>query len=274
MKNNIFFYIVCMALMLSFQHVFAFEVDFCGDNLRWSYQGGGILVISGEGEMYDYDRSSKDYNGMKNVAPWYNFRAKIQHVVIEEGVRSIGNYAFYECGNLAHVDFSSTIKRIGKYAFGECRKIDSLVIPNSVTMIQEYAFGNCNALENIVLPNKLRRIDDHVFFFCSKLTSIIIPPSVKEIGKFAFAYTDLSEITIPNTVTHIGYSAFCACTKLTYIIIPASVTYMGEHPFYRCENIREIYYPKGLSFNTKEYPNFVKLIAYDRNNPPQRKIGK
>jgi len=51
----------------------------------------GTLTISGNGAMNDFGNSYGTY------APWYNDRRSITNVVIEEGVTSIGTYAFYWC---------------------------------------------------------------------------------------------------------------------------------------------------------------------------------
>ena len=45
--------------------------------------------------------------------PWYNNRNAIKNVVIENGVTSIGNYAFYYCFNLRSVTIGDSVKSIG-----------------------------------------------------------------------------------------------------------------------------------------------------------------
>ena len=58
--------------------------DTCGENLTWSVENG-ILTISGEGEMNDFEEHN-------NFAPWVYKEYK--EVVIGSGVKNIGNYAF------------------------------------------------------------------------------------------------------------------------------------------------------------------------------------
>lgn len=61
----------------------------CGDNLSWKYiESTHTLTISGIGTMTNFSW----YGG----APWYNIREKIETVILESGVTSIGNYAFYD----------------------------------------------------------------------------------------------------------------------------------------------------------------------------------
>lgn len=67
------------------------DSGFCGaqgDNLTWTLYDDGELVISGEGEM---DWFSFRYN---KLPPWYKYRYQIWNIKLEEGVTSIGSYAF------------------------------------------------------------------------------------------------------------------------------------------------------------------------------------
>lgn len=61
----------------------------CGDNLTWKLEADGMLTISGTGEMYDGN------------SRWGDHADKIKSVVIDNGVTSIGNEAFYSCDNLS-----------------------------------------------------------------------------------------------------------------------------------------------------------------------------
>ena len=63
----------------------------------------GILVISGEGDMYDFTV------GDLSDTPFYPYKDYIRSVVIEEGVTSIGAYAFYDCSSLTDVKIASTV---------------------------------------------------------------------------------------------------------------------------------------------------------------------
>ncbi len=63
-----------------------------GDNLKWTLYDSGELVISGEGEM-DWWYVEKESSPMKKQ-PWYDYFDEIQFVTVEEGVTSIGAYAF------------------------------------------------------------------------------------------------------------------------------------------------------------------------------------
>ena len=58
----------------------------CGENLRWTLDDSGVLIISGTGDMTDWDYFAQ--------TPFYSNKSKIKKVVIEEGITSIGDSAF------------------------------------------------------------------------------------------------------------------------------------------------------------------------------------
>lgn len=103
-------------------------------NVVWKYDSSTQTVtISGHGEMQDYENV---YNG-ETRAPWLS--NTISHIVVEEGVTSIGNYAFKETA-CEDVSLSDGLKRIGEGAFSECRSLTSLEIPATVTNLEYEAF--------------------------------------------------------------------------------------------------------------------------------------
>ena len=88
----------------------------CGNNVTWKLDTeNGVLTISGTGQMSNYsDWSSKR-------APWYSYRSTIQSVVIENGVTSIGNYAFCDCSDSMNVLIADSVTGVGDYAFERCK---------------------------------------------------------------------------------------------------------------------------------------------------------
>ena len=149
-----------------------------GDNLTWVLTGDGTLTISGSGEMENYTDSS--------VAPWYSNRTKILSAVVEPGVESVGNYAFYSCLKLASVSLPGGVKSIGESAFQDCAKLTAVEIPEGVTSIGSSAFSGCSGLTSVTIPDGVTSIGGNAFWYCSSLSSVTIPESVTSIGSAAF----------------------------------------------------------------------------------------
>ena len=91
---------------------------------------GSVLIISGNGRMADYTYQSP--------APWIN--SNITRVIINKGVTSIGDYAFFECNKLVKVYIPDTVVSIGKEAFVDSG-ITDIYIPSSVLNIKDKGVG-------------------------------------------------------------------------------------------------------------------------------------
>ena len=135
----------------------------CGDKLTWSLSDDGTLTISGKGDMADYN---------SGTAPWYSVRSQIKSVVIERGVTSIGNDAFYGCDALTGVTIPGSVIRIEDYAFSDCSALTSVTIPDSVTYIGYWAFSDCDSLTSVTIPGSVIKIGGSVFYDCDALTDI------------------------------------------------------------------------------------------------------
>ena len=199
------------------------------NSVTWSLDSDGTLTISGSGAMWDYSTANI---GSKKRAPWFEHKDNITTVIIEEGVTTIGTYAFWRCEQLTEITISATVTTIGNSAFMLCESLIQITIPQSVTSIGEFAFSGCRSLTSVTLPNSISTIQQNTFANCTSLTSITIPEGVTTIGPCAFCdCTSLNSITIPEGVTTIGDLAFGGCTSLETIVIPSSVTTIGANVF-------------------------------------------
>jgi hypothetical protein len=262
----------------------------CGDNVTWTYDDTiCTLTISGTGTMYDYKSDNR---------PWESYEDKIKTVIINDGVTTIGDCAFYSFGKLERIVIPESIYAIGRRAFNSCKKITSITMPYSVTVIEERAFMYCDGLTNVVLPNNITSIDEWAFAHCVSLTNITIPQGVTSIGNRAFYCCEslenitipkgvttfgdnvfsccysLQEINIPDGVISIGKNAFSACKNLTKVRIPASVTTIGQLTFSGCANLTSImvdsenkYYSTNESSSVLFNKDKTTLILYLRKNP-------
>lgn len=259
----------------------------CGEHVTWrintfipddynpyppQYNNGDTLYIEGYGEMTDYS----DYYS----APWSPNNIHfydIKYISIQEGVTSIGKYAFSymaQYGNGLWITIPNTVTTIGFSAFMSSH-ISQINIPNSVTTIGKHAFEGCQ-LFSIDIPSSVMDIGLGAFWYCTGLHSFKVaadnpnysspngllcnkeqtiliqcpadmyesefafPNTITTILKYAFWGCYYSNIIIPNSVTTIENYAFANCENLQSISIPASVTSIGNCAFYRCSYMQSI----------------------------------
>lgn len=184
----------------------------CGESVIYTIYSDMSMVISGTGEMKDYVGEVPHID-----ATYYQ---KIESVVIEDGVTSIGEFAFYDFIHLTSLSVANSVTKIGNAAFYECTSLTSLDIPASVIEIGNGAFYGCSQLTSMVIPDGVTVISPVLFFNCTGLTSVTLPNGVTEIGDAAFeCCSSLASVVIPSSVTSIGDAAFELCSSLTSITV-------------------------------------------------------
>ena len=195
----------------------------CGKDLNWRLDDDGTLIISGSGEMNDYDDVDTEPDVYGNTeflcttAPW--FGRGFSRVVVEEGVTRIGSYAFYQCEQLLSITLPDTLKSIGSCALG-FTLLEDISLPDSVTSLGEELFFGCHSLEHVRLPAGLTIIPGQMFCGCDALREIDLPESLQRIETSAFLYcSGLTKITLPPALFYISGRAFEGCSALDQYIV-------------------------------------------------------
>lgn len=153
----------------------------CGDNITWTLDNAGTLILSGTGVTYDYGKVS----GV-NDQPWWSQRDNIKKIIISDGIKGLGWYNFNGCKNLQEVEIADSLENLGKGTFVACSSLEEIVLPNSITFIGWDVFYDCKSLREIRLSSKLNEIGYHAFYGCENLERIDIPDSVSYIGVNCF----------------------------------------------------------------------------------------
>ena len=235
------------------------------NNEIWYTSDDGQIIEPSRANVFGANVISNTYENDKGV------------ITFDGAVTTIGNDAFYECGNLTNITIPDSVTTIGDHAFYGCDSLTSVTIPDSVTTIGYAAFGECYGLTSVIIGDSVTAIGDYAFGWCENLTSVTIPDSVTTIGVVAFvscvslkefkgkyatdngrclivdntliAYANKSgtEYTIPDSVTTIGDSAFYSCESLTSITIPNSVTTIGDYAFWSCSSLTSVTIPDSVT---------------------------
>ena len=122
----------------------------CGENVTYTYvESTKTLIISGTGDMTDF--------AVNATKPWTSYKNDIETLIIEDGVTSIGEFAFYsfyyEYSNLTSVDIPNSVMNIGLYAFWGCSSLTSSL--NISGNIGVEAFMGCTGLKSVSISGNV-----------------------------------------------------------------------------------------------------------------------
>jgi len=153
MKKRIFVNLLAVVLLLLTMAPAAFALEDkhiadgeCGENLKWSLDGY-TLTISGSGEMMD-------------GCPWIEHMDRIEHVVLKDGVTTVGKEAFYKFDRLETIDFGDSLVEIGKRAFYGCEDLDYIHLPATFRTFGAEAFRECTNLKYVYCDGGMPRFND------------------------------------------------------------------------------------------------------------------
>ena len=234
---------------------------FC-DNLLWNLDNHGVLMISGSGPME-----------LDVLPPWYHHLDKINNIVIENGVTSIGLCAFSSCNNLTSITLPDSITSIGIAAFEGCDNLTEIHIPANVTEIANDAFNGCERLtifgyansyaeifaneNNIPFVAKsgsgtfLGTIGNNIVWTLDNDGTLTISGSgkmeIEELPPWYSMKDEIKQVVIKNGITSIGKCAFLMCGNLIEVSMPESITEIGLGAFYDCDGLQEIELPKNVT---------------------------
>lgn len=205
----------------------------------------------------------------------------IETVELSEGLETIGDGAFRNCDKIKEIVLPDSLKYIESNAFMGCHALTSLNIPKNVEYIgtgdeDEFSIiAGCKNLTSLTVDKDNKYYEASGNCLIEKSTKILIAGtnssvipadgSVIAIGNNAFSCCNgLTEIVIPDTVVTIGARAFDQCFELKNVVMSEKIavicayafrecpiesitltrrlTNIFKAAFYRCENLKVVYY--------------------------------
>lgn len=116
----------------------------------------------------DLENAVEDKFGVKYSKDWKRLLSAPEELrgkyTIREGVKVIGDRAFFSCEYLKDVNIPNSVTSIGDASFMVCGSLNSIDIPNSVTSIGSNAFNLCDSLTSINIPNSVTNIGNSAFW--------------------------------------------------------------------------------------------------------------
>ena len=216
----------------------------------------------------------------------------LEYIKLPKGLETIETYAFSHTPNLKEVYIPSTVNNImagafrnyriniiidknnKKYSDMDCNVIydketntivmgnENGIVPEGTCYVGPFAFSGLNFGDKIIkLPESLISIENHAFAG-SHFNSIVFPyKKFRRIEDYAFNECINKQEKLEffgNSLKKIGENAFGKWNSLQTINIQSPNVKLGSRAFYKCENLKTIYYFSNNKISIKNNP-FVFL---------------
>lgn len=183
---------------------------------------GTTLTVEGNGAMADYQYGTG--------RPWASHRNEITKIVVKEGVRQLGGYAFVGFTAVTDIQLPSSLAMIGEGVFESCTSLVTITLPaNLFSGVNPTAFRNCTSLTDIKVAqgSPLKVINGGVYN--AKKEVLLVYPCGR---KGAFKTADECYSIMPY--------CFYNCQGLTEITLGAEFEDLADGTFDRCNNLKKI----------------------------------
>lgn len=260
-------------------------VQYETDALSWEFDSStGTLSIHGTGSMRSY---------ASDLPEWEQYSDSILRVVLDEGITSVGAYAFFSYSQLSEAYLPDTVEVIDTSAFDYDWELRKITIPASLKYVGSRAFYNTLLWEpnDLVFPEGCEYIGDSAFHSALKSGGkVSLPSTLKYLGELSFSNAYLSDFVVSE-----NNSVFCSENHAIYtkdkkeirmlapdashaaeFQIPDGVERIAAECFNVIRGIERIYIPasvreieEGAFFSTFE----LKEIIVDEANPNYQSVN-
>lgn len=256
--------VLAVAVLLVKNKMFALGgscgVEGAENSVVWQVDTRGTLTISGDGEMMDDFPYQMIFVYQSRFHTSVDFAGSIRRIVVEDGVKNVGENAFAGLENVKSITLPGSVRRIGGRAFSGLRKVESITIPASTVEIGTEAFAGCYGLKEIAVEagNPNYTAEDGVLMDREKTALLAypcgrgaeeytVPGYIENIGDSAFCCADLRRVELPDTVKRIGKNAFDNCAALESARLPEGLAELSEYAFVNCISLKEIVLPDSVT---------------------------
>ncbi len=145
----------------------------CGPSSAFGFdEATGTLTVYGLGKISDIVNY---YGGGSKHQPWFSIRDNVKHIIISDGITSIGKYAFCQFTNLETVQIPASDNfEILSGAFEKCSKLKSVYLSGT------------DPIEGTVDIRNVHTINPWTFAYDFLIANVIISPKVEKIGTSVF----------------------------------------------------------------------------------------
>lgn len=217
----------------------------------------------------------------------FNSCSKLEKVVLNAKLDTIGAYSFRYCSALKDINFgdATSLRCVKSYAFQNC-KFEELTINSPLSDVTSSSFYGCDSIKTVTfngetIPNNfmqsrsylqtinigknVKSIGNNAFDGCKRTTTLNIDPEVSdlEIGQYAFSNIDsLRTVSLPAGVKSMGYYCFNDCDSLRTVEFAEEsvITAIPDYCFQYCYNLQTVTLPNSVqTIGNQTFYNCSKL---------------
>ena len=138
---------------------------------------------------------------------------------LSKQLEKIWGRSFAECKNLENINLEG-VKKIGNAAFYGCISLEYAFL-NSVYCIDAGGFNECARLQTVVIGDDCTRIDSGAFRNCKQLKTVVLSKNIDNIcGIFGKIYGKLDPVRD---------NPFAGCDNLKYLLYHGTQNEIKEH---------------------------------------------
>ncbi len=147
-----------------------------------------LTLTKGSGTMQNYSSTTGNSDTYYQYTPWYVSRNNLSTVIIEDGVNSIGDYAFYGCNNIKKLEMPcSTIIYNSENTFYDCSSIEIVNLTKGTGTMPLYSrstessntcyqftpwYVSRDSLKEINIERDVKSIPNYAFYGCTNNTDL------------------------------------------------------------------------------------------------------
>ena len=237
--------------------------------------------IKGEAKAIRVPRGKND----KIPPQAFSFHTEVRHVLVEPGMRIVGEAAWRSCRQLQVVHLPDTVVSLLHGAFRCCRALRVVIAPGcqhfgpkvfeeccSLTQIgltqcpdnilapqaqlRPRVFQGCTALQHLDLgkegqgPTNLNRSLPDCCFLEAGIVALYLPSDFNRIGTAAcVSCQQLRTVDLSQTnVIEILGSTFAHCSQLQQLSLSRNLRIIEQEAFLKCTSLQEVCIPPSLLY--------------------------
>ena len=235
----------------------------------------------------------------------FSFHTEVRHVLVEDGIRIVGEAAWRSCQRLQEVHLPDTVVSLRHGAFRRCPVLRTVIAPGSTqfgikvfeaccsltqigatqhpdnllapqAQLRPRAFEGCTALRHLTMdkaecdPAHPNRCLPECCFLEARIVSLSLSPDFNWVGPAACASCQqLQTVDLSRTnIIEILGSTFAHCLQLQQLRLSRNLRIIEQEAFFQCASLQEVCVPPSLLYIARRaFAGCTQLRAF-------RKKGK